>query len=432
MFACLHVPGASPASTVSLLKLAGSFSPAVEVASPGTVVFSMEGLGRLFGTPHQIASEIARRGAECGIMANLAIAANPDTAVLAASNFGGVTVIPAGEEPARLGWIPLEHVPAPPELLETLGRWGLKTLEDVAALPPIGLAERLGEAGVRLYELALGRIHRPLHLAPPATDYSAQAELEDPVAQLEPLLFVLSRMLGEICRRLDSQSMTTNRITARLRLEKGQEHSRILELPVPQKDTRALLKLLQLELEEHPPAAPITAIALSLNPVEPRTSQGGLFLPPAPEPEKLQITLARITAMVGEDNAGSPELLDTHRPDAFRVRAFSEAKPLADTRGSAPSHDRDGVVTVRLMLRIFRPALPAKVRLRSQEPRYVAAPGLQGEVVEAAGPWRSSGDWWTQAQWARDEWDVALDRSGLYRIYCDLNIREWFVEGVYD
>jgi protein ImuB len=151
--------------------------------------------------------------------------------------------------------------------------------------------------------------------------------------------------------------------------------------------------------------------------------QGGLFLPPAPEPEKLQITLARISAMAGEGNAGSPELLNTHRPDAFVMKAFS--------RSMAPHEDKPKHVP-QLVLRIFRPALRARVRLRSQEPRYVTAPGVQGEVIEAAGPWRSSGDWWTQTRWARDEWDVAVDRNGLYRIYCDLDAHEWFVEGVFD
>ena len=242
--------------------------------------------------------------------------------------------------------------------------------------------------------------------------------------QLEPLLFVLARMLGDICRRLDAQSTATNRIEIRLRLESNGEHSRVLELPVPQNDPKTLLKLLHLDLEAHSPAGAVTAIALSLNPVEPRTLQRGLFLPLAPEPEKLQITLARITALVGEGNAGTPELLDTHRPDAFRM-----LQPLADARGSVGNRDCKGAV---LTLRFFRPSLPAKVRLRSEEPYHVAARGVQGEVVEASGPWRSSGDWWSRAQWARDEWDVSVDRSGLYRIYCDLDARRWFVEGVYD
>jgi hypothetical protein len=56
-----------------------------------------------------------------------------------------------------------------------------------------------------------------------------------------------------------------------------------------------------------------------MNPVKPRFAQSGLFIPAAPEPVKLELTLARIKAIVGEDRVGSPELMDTHRPDAFRM-----------------------------------------------------------------------------------------------------------------
>ncbi len=427
MFACLYTPDefAGP----KLAELAGSFSPFVEMTAPGTVIFSIAGLGRLFGTAHQIAAEIARRGAERGIVASLAIASNPDTAAVAARNLGGVTVIPPGEEAARLEDIPLEQLAMPLELLETFDRWGMKTLGDVAALPPIGLAERLGEEGVRLHELSLGRAHRPLRLAPPPTSYTEREELEDPVSQVEPLLFVLARMLGEICGRLEAQSLATNRITLRLRLENRQEHTRILELPVPQRDTRVFLKLLELDLEAHPPPAAVTAAELTLDPVEPRTLQRGLFLPLAPEPAKLQLTLARITAMVGEGNAGTPELLNTHRPDAFRLTKTGTVSSFPDF-AQMKSGNEDTVPV--FAVRVFRPVLPASVRLRAETPHYVAAPGVRGEVSEAAGPWRTSGEWWTRTRWARDEWDVELERNGLYRIYFDLDAREWFVEGVYD
>jgi protein ImuB len=50
-------------------------------------------------------------------------------------------------------------------------------------------------------------------------------------------------------------------------------------------------------------------------------------------------------------------------------------------------------------------------------------------VLNAAGPWRSSGDWWTTTIWNRDEWDIALSNGSLYRIYSDPH---WFIEGSYD
>ena len=156
-----------------------------------------------------------------------------------------------------------------------------------------------------------------------------------------------------------------------------------------------------------------------MNPVKPQAAQGGLFLPAAPEPVGLELTLARIKAIVGEDRAGTPRLVDTHRPGAFRMEAYTPAR-------SSPPAARQ----VRLALRLFRPPRPARVALAEGRPSFIAAPSIRGKVMEIAGPWRTSGDWWTSDEWSRDEWDIALSDGILYLVYCCP--RGWFVEGSYD
>jgi protein ImuB len=143
-----------------------------------------------------------------------------------------------------------------------------------------------------------------------------------------------------------------------------------------------------------------------------------LFIPLAPEPEKLELTLARIAAVVGEENVGSPELVDTHRPGAFRMSA-----PLLSRLGNIAIHSR----AVALAFRAFRPPLAAKVQAG-----FLSAPGIRGQIVQQAGPWRTSGDWWTTGAWARDEWDIELSDGALYRIWCDAQTGRWFIEGSYD
>jgi protein ImuB len=161
-----------------------------------------------------------------------------------------------------------------------------------------------------------------------------------------------------------------------------------------------------------------------VEPVDPRVIQHGLFLPLAPEPEKLELTLARIANLVGENKVGSPELVDSHRPGAFRINRFV---PLAASERSAGNGS-----CRHLALRVFRPPLPAKIRAESGRPGWISARGVRGKVVSLAGPWRSSGDWWAGDAWNRDEWDVALSDGALYRIYCDRQSGAWFVEGRYD
>jgi len=471
MYACLHQSGGPDAT--GIMELARAFSPAIEISGERTVLFSIAGLGRLMGSLDQIASEIARRGAERDIVANLAIAANPDTALLAATHLPGVTLIPPGKEAECLGRLRLEQLPMADGLRETLARWGLKTLADLAELPPIGLAERLGEEGVQLYNLALGRLQRPLNLEPPAASFTERLDLEDPVSNLEPLLFLLARLTNVLCRRLQAHNRATNRITAKLGLEGGGEHERTLELPVPQKEGNPLLKLLQLDLEAHPPPAAVTGITLRFHPVKPRQCQGGLFLPPTPAPDKLHLTLARIAGIVGQNNVGAPALLDTHRPDAHEIHPFKmgTTRVMRSERispmgmktpagnvgaGLAPPATRrsqrtrapqatllhavgvarkpasPGQPKVHAVLRFYRPPLAARVRLRESVPRKVLASRVAGDVVDAAGPWRTSGGWWRQTVWTRDEWDLALTDGGVYRVFCELRSHGWFVEGVYD
>jgi protein ImuB len=188
-------------------------------------------------------------------------------------------------------------------------------------------------------------------------------------------------------------------------------------------------------LKANPPGAPIVKIRLAAQAARPRAAQGGLFLPPAPEPEKLELTLARIAGIVGHDKLGAVELLDTHRPEGFRVQHFAPDKPQG--HANSPTQNRnDSAVTA---LRIFRPPVRATVTLRHGKPfRVVCSRRKQvqeGEVLWAAGPWRASGDWWEKEGWARDEWDIALQsESGvmLYRLVRDRLSGQWVVEGSYD
>lgn len=416
MFGCLYGP--SP----RLGELAEQFSPLIETLSADTVVFSLAGLRALFGDSNQIASEISRRGAAMSIAANLCIATDKTTAVLGARNLPGVTIIPAGRKAEILSGISIEALPAEPDLLVTLHRWGLRTLGDLAALPEIGIAERLGEAGHRLRALALGQHVDLLRLSRSPTEYTAREEFEHAVELLEPLLFVISAQLHDLTARLQQNGRAAIRIAVIASTDSGSEIDRSIELPVAMRDPKALLKQVQLVLEAKPFAAPIAAIQIVLDPADPRVVQGGLFQAAVPEPDKLQTLLARLKALAGAERVGSPEILNSHRPNAFRLRscAFEPGDPSSAT--SRP---------LRLAFRYFRPPVPARVTIQDQVPRRVASESAAGVVIHSAGPWRTSGDWWAETSWTRDEWDVVLEDHAVYRIYRTPS-RQWFLEASYD
>jgi protein ImuB len=428
---------------------------------------------------------LSRRASDLGLETNVAVAGNPDTAALAARGFSGVTVIPEGKEAEQLSSLPVEvllgnSAQESGQLLETFSRWGIRKLRDLAALPVVALSERMGQVGIHLQKLACGATSRTLVPVEPRLIFEEVIELEYPLLLLEPLAFLLGRLLEQLCARLEARALATQELRLCLELENGWRTEdlstnngatgvlarpgqsrlfrRTLRLPVPLLESKTFLKLLQLDLKAHPPGAPIVKIQLSAEPVRPRAVQNGLFLPPAPEPEKLELTLARIASIVGEDKVGSLELLDTHRPGGFRMQHFApeavSPQRHRDTernnshfsiqknfsvspclRGGFSTDSPDDLVTA---LRIFRPPVDVAVTMQDGKPAYINCPKnkeMQGEILWAAGPWRSSGDWWEREGWARDEWDIAVQGEAgiaLYRLVRDRLGGRWILEGMYD
>ncbi|MGZ4818320.1 MAG: DNA polymerase Y family protein [Terriglobales bacterium] len=500
------------AAHAALLDCACGFSPRVEDTASDTVVLDLAGLERIFGVPAKIARDLARRCSEMGLETNVVVASNADTAVLASRGLAGVTVITEGKEAERLGELGIEilvtsneehrlggeRAPTSVESLETLERWGVRNLRALAALPEVALAERLGQEGLQLQKLARGETQRALVIVEPPLVFEEAAELEYPVDLLEPLAFLLNRMLEQLCARLSARALATNEIRLRMNLEwerdcridelpncgienesdsaiRKSDNSSIVErtlrLPVPMLDAKVFLKLMQLDLQAHPPQAPVMKVWLRAEPAEPRRAQSGLFVPQAPEAEKLEVTMARIRKVVGEgkeqnhcrlpmddcrlsngpeqnrqstmDNqqcgsetrVGSAEILDTHRADGWRMKPFAAGDARANSTREGAYATTASPITA---LRLFRPALAAVVTMKDGQPAHVASPerpAMRGEVVWCAGPWRSSGEWWTEQAWSRQEWDVAVRNEAgvtVYRIYHDEVEWKWRVEGSYD
>src|SRR5580700_3683371 len=284
----------------ALLDCAQSFSPRVEAAGCNTIVLDLAGLQPLFGPLPKIARALARRASDLGLETSVAVAGNPDTATLAARGFSGITVIPEGKEANQLGSLPVEilfenSTQESARLLETFSRWGIRKLRDLAALPDVALSERLGQAGVHLQALARGATSRTLVPFEPPLIFEEVIELEYPLVLLEPLAFLLGRLLEQLCTRLEARAFATQELRLSLELENGWQiedlstnngatgalarpgqsrlFRRTLRLPVPLLDSRTFLKLLQLDLKAHPPGAPIVKIQLSAEPVRPRAAQ---------------------------------------------------------------------------------------------------------------------------------------------------------------
>ena len=322
-------------------------------------MLDIAGCEKLFGSPEKIAHDLKRVASEVGLETNVAVAGSPLAAVCAAQGFAGVTVIPAGEEGLRIGRLSLEALRIPFEFVETLKRWGKTHLRGFCGPSRNCDCRAAGTGRAPLVAFGTGRGR--------STADRQRVSLEFRRAHGPGLS---GGIAGAIAFRSESTSRTVVRAAAyahsRHRRDQSYAHartqrlthkgtnsftSRTIRLPVPARDSKLLLKLLQLDLEKHPPSLPVTAVRMLAIPVKPRAQQLGLFLPLSPDPERLEITLARIQSTVGENRVGAPVLLDTHSPNAFQQNRFV----LPEMKEKRQVTERQTTAAMR----IFRPPLPA-------------------------------------------------------------------------
>lgn len=313
--------------------------------------------------------------------------------------------------------------------LATFERWGLRTLGDIASLPRADLHARMGSVGVRLHQAARGEDAAPFVPIEEAPRFFDRMELEWPIDGLEPLAFVLARQCDRLSSALERADRGATVIRTRLRLVTRETHERVLQLPAAMRDARVLRTLIVLDLESHPPPAAIDVVEIDLDVIPGRIVQGSLVAPSLPAPEDLATLVARLCALMGDSRIGSPVLVDTHDPRAIGMVPFRV--PAADSR----------LVTCEErpvpLLRRFRIPVAVRVQLERGAPVRVvpSARGLAGgQVATRAGPWRSSGHWWTldRSAWDRDEWDVELADGDMYRLSRDRATGIWEIEGVLD
>jgi protein ImuB len=474
MFGALHGPEGTPPGV--LADVAREFSPRIEIDAPRDVVLDLSGLTRLFGDARTIAEHMRRTAADRGVRVRVAIAGTRAAARLLVRHRAGLTVVEPGTEASALAALPLTVLTAvaidPHSVVAVFRRWGLRTLGDLAALPSDEVVSRLGHDGTEWQRLARGEDPRPLVPAVPEERFEQSLELEWPIEEIEPLSFVLGRLMEPLAAHLEQRDRGAAVLHVRLDLVKTagaarDVFERSLQLPFPIRDARTLRTLALLDLESHPPPAAIDRVTVAVDPTPARIVQWSLLSRSLPSPEHISTLMARLQALMGETRCGSPVVVDSWQPGALEMKPFAPADtnavhPRYDTqrhrdtenktsrslshslRASVPRcvvEANDASKQPVVALRRFRHPVPVRVQAEHGRPSSLMTMrrGLSGGKVEScAGPWRTSGGWWASeagragGAWDRDEWDVALTGGATYRLLRERNTNRWFVEGVFD
>ncbi|GAC1644822.1 MAG: hypothetical protein NVS9B15_02140 [Acidobacteriaceae bacterium] len=417
----------------ALLGCAGAFSPRIEdQCRDGAFicVVDIAGTEKLFGSARMLAKALLLRVRALGLGARIAVSANFHAAMCMASGMPAnqqVMVIAPGEESAALAPLPISTLDLTAERAATFADWGIQTLGMLAALPETSLISRLGQAGKRLRQMALGELPHLFIPLEPVFTLREHVELETPIELLDSLMFVIGVMIEQLMLRAAARMYALASVTVSLGIEGGASHVRSVLTAVPSTEKQLWVKLLHLDLTAHPPQASILSVSISAEPGATSKIQLGLFAPQSPDASRLDVTLARIRAIVGEDAVGSAVLTDTHQPDAFRMEPFRVRSVCVAGNLRQP--------TCTVMRRI-RPTEKVSMMLRDGSPHTFCFRDRRYAVSRACGPWLADGEWWNGSRWSCAEWDVIAQSSEGAMLSCclaeDQMLKQWHIVGLYD
>ncbi len=425
-------PAAEQSSRTALLECVQRFSPRVEeIPFHCALAFGadLRGTKRLLGEPQEIAGHLQQQALQIGIRASVAVSGNLHAALCWTRGRSGTSVLQHGDERNAISPLPISVLNLSVEQRETLELWGIRTLGSLAALPEKELIARLGQDGKRLRQLAAGEHSHLLQPLEEEPELEEAVEFDIGLESLDSVMFVVSPMLQQLVARAASRALALVAVTITCALEDGKQYVRTIRSALPTIDEASLLRLLHLDLIANPAPSAVRGIRLYAEVEKPNRAQLGLFAPQFPEPMRLEVTLARLAAVVGsEGRVGAPELRDSHEREAFRIQRFVAPENACASKSAIPFRFS--------ALRILRPPETVFVKVVQERPRIFVFQERQYQVLEAYGPWAASGAWWKPEHWVFQQWDVIAQAQNGIRLFCqiahDLKRQQWQMEALYD
>ena len=229
-----------------------------------------------------------------------------------------------------------------------------------SCLPGLVLRPKNGE---NLLEVRIRTLSSPLSQQFKLIEF---CEFEKPVEQMESLLFVCTRMIDCLVERASSRALSLAALKADMKLEGGKTHRCTIRPALPSIDRKFLLKLLQLEIAAHSPQCGVMTLTLSAEAGQSSKVQLGLFSPQTPEPSRLDVTIARLKAIVGDDRVGSPALEDTHRSNSFHMEDFtitSKSSASANRASTIGATEESGHVCQSVLCSMTCDLLNSKIKM---------------------------------------------------------------------
>lgn len=243
-----------------------------------------------------------------------------------------------------LARLPLEALGLSKDLAASLAALGARTAGDLRALLPRGGVERLGGEARAVLDIVSAR-YAPLRgLVPPAR-LVEELDLDHPVTDVEPLVFLLSTLCNRLCMRARGRAQRVAEVRLSLErrgLNRGETVVVAVAFPDAILDDKAMLRSLQVRLERTALGGPIDKVVLEATRLARRAPrqlalEAGAAAGVRAE-DALAGLLAEMAAELGSERVGC--LVVTDEPLPERMTRLAWPAPPPPPRPPAPERRR--------------------------------------------------------------------------------------------
>jgi DNA polymerase-4 len=300
-----------------IMALLAEFTPMLEPLSIDEAFLDVTGTRTLFGEGVEQARRIKSRIRDVvGLTASVGVAPNKFIAKVASDlqKPDGLVVVAPGNEAEFLAPLPVSRLWGVGRVAASdLESMGIRTIGQLAAVPPGSLESRFGRGATALGELARGMDERPIEPFAPPKSMGAEETFERDHRDVERLRQTLRAQAERVARELRAEGLAGRTVTLKLRFADFSTITRSHTVD-PTQDGLDIYREASLLLARVALRQPVRLIGLSVSALSP-AGEGQLPLlgPDPARRERLARALDRLIERFGEESILPASVLGRRR-----------------------------------------------------------------------------------------------------------------------